>query len=61
MEAFFDREVQRLNFTTQRMDDRVREKKALDTAKVEAVATVSMANTKYCSDTVELLYNDTLK
>ena len=36
MEAFFDREVQRLNFTTQRMDVRTKEKKAIDTAKVEA-------------------------
>lgn len=36
MEAFFDREVQRLDFTTQRMDVRALEKKALDTAKVEA-------------------------
>ena len=43
MEAFFDREVQRLNFTTRRMDDRAKEKRALDTAKVEAVASVSLA------------------
>ena len=36
MEAYFDREVQRLDFTTQRMDMRAKEKKAIDTAKVEA-------------------------
>ena len=35
MEAFFDRELQRLNFTTLRMDERAKEKKALDTAKVD--------------------------
>ena len=36
MEAFFDRELQRLNFTTLRMDERTKEKKALDAAKVDA-------------------------
>lgn len=36
MEAFFDRELQRLDFTTQRMDVRAKEKKVIDTAKVEA-------------------------
>ena len=41
MKAFFDCEVQRLEFTTLRMDKRAKEKKAIDTAKAEAIATVS--------------------
>ena len=41
MKAFFDREVQRLDFTTVRMDSRAKEKKALDTATAEANSTVS--------------------
>lgn len=45
MKAFFDREAQRLDFTTLRMDKRAKEKKALDTAKAEAIATVGHSNT----------------
>lgn len=53
MEAFFDRELQRLNFTTLRMDERAKEKKALDTAKVEAgdkvcVTEMSLFSSHYC-------------
>ena len=46
MAAFFDREVQRLNFTTERMDKRALEKKALDTAKIEAGDKVSLTHDK---------------
>ena len=35
MEAFFERETQRLEFTTQRMNTRTIEKKAVDAAKME--------------------------
>ena len=41
MKAFFDCEVQRVEFTTLRMDKRAKEKKAIDTAKAEAIAIVS--------------------